>query len=65
MDEITKTDRKIAIFVNTSFSTIINNLNNPEHPVSNSVSNDFSNPVLKSILKHIDHPIIKLKRYLN
>ena len=58
--------------LNTFFSTIISNLNIPEYPVSNSISNHISDPVLKSILKYKDHPSIKaiekihrLNNYLN
>ena len=45
--------------MNTLFSTIISNLNIPEYPVSNSISNHINDPVLKSILKYKDHPSIK------
>ena len=41
------------------FSTIISNLNIPEYPVSDPISNDINDPVLKSVLKYKDHPSIK------
>ena len=58
-DKINKTDTKTADVLNTLFSTIISNLNIPEYPVSDSISNDINDPVLKSILKYKDHPSIK------
>ena len=45
--------------MNNFFSTIISNLNIPEYPVSDSVSNHINDHVLKSILKYKDHPSIK------
>ena len=46
--------------MNTFFSTIISsNLNIPEYPVSDPISNDIIDPVLKSILKYKYHPSIK------
>ena len=45
--------------MNTFFSTIISSLNIPEYQVSDPFSNDFSDPVLKSILKYQDHPSTK------
>ena len=45
--------------MNTFFSTIVSNLNIPEYPVSDPISNDDSDPVLKSILKYKDRPSIK------
>ena len=58
-DKIIKTDTKTDNVLNTFFSTIISNLNIPEYPVSDSISNDINDPVLKSILKYKDHPSIK------
>ena len=58
-DKIIKTDTKTADVLNIFFSTIISNLNIPEYPVSDLISNDNNDPVLKSILKHKDHPSIK------
>ena len=58
-DKIIKTDTKTANVLNTVFSTIISNLNIPEYPVSDPISNDINDPVLKSILKYKDHPSIK------
>ena len=58
-DKIIKTDTKTANVFNTFFSTIISNLNIPEYPVSDLISNDINDPVLKSILKYKDHPSIK------
>ena len=45
--------------MNTFFSTIISNLNIPEYPVSDPISNDINDPVLKFILKYKDDPSIK------
>ena len=45
--------------MNTFFSTIISNLNIPEYPVSDPISNDINDAVLKSVLKYKDHPNIK------
>ena len=55
----TDTDSKTANVLNTSFSTIISNLNIPEYSVPDPISNDINDPVLKSILKYKDHPSIK------
>ena len=41
------------------FSIIISNLNIPEYPASDLISNDLNDPVLKSILKYKDNPSIK------
>ena len=54
-DKIIKTDTKSANVLNTFFSTIISNLNIPQYPVSDPVSNDMNDPVLKSILQYKDH----------
>ena len=45
--------------MNAFFSTIISNLNIPEYSDPAPISNDINDPVLKSILKHKDHPSIK------
>ena len=45
--------------MNTFFSTIINNLNIPEYPVPDPISDDINDPVLKPIRKYKDHPRIK------
>ena len=58
-DKIIKTDSKTANVLNTFFSTIISNLNIPEHQVPDPISNDVSDPALKSILKYKNHPSIK------
>ena len=58
-NKIVKTDTKTANVLNFFFSTIIINLNIPEYPVSDPISNDINDPVLKSILKYKDHPSIK------
>ena len=58
-DKIIKTDSKTVNVLNTFFSTIVSNLNIPEYPVSDPISNDDSDPVLKSILKYKDRPSIK------
>ena len=58
-DKNDKSDTKTANVLNTFFSTIISNLNIPEYPVPDPVSSDINDPVLKSILKHKDHPSIK------
>ena len=58
-DKIIKTDSNTANVLDTFFSTIVNNLNIPEYPVSDPISNDDSDPVLKSILKYKDRPSIK------
>ena len=58
-DKIIKIDTKAANVLNTLFSTIISNLNIPEYPVSDPISNDINDPVLKSILKYKVHPCIK------
>ena len=58
-DKISKTDTKTANILSTFFSTIISNLNIPEYPVPDPISNDINDPVLKSILKYKDHPSIK------
>ena len=58
-DKIIKTDTKTANVLNTFFSAIISNLNIPEYPVPDPISNDINDPVLKSILKYKDHPSIK------
>ena len=47
------------MFWTFSFSTTISNLNIPEYPVPDSISNNINDPILKSILKHKDHPSIK------
>ena len=65
-DKINKTDTKTANVLNTFFSTIINNLNIPEYPVSDPISNDINGPVLKSVLKYKDHPSIKaIEKFLS
>ena len=46
--------------MNTFFSTIINNLNIPEYPVPDPISDDINDPVLKPIRKYKDHPRIKV-----
>ena len=58
-DKFIKSDTNIANVLNTFFSTIISNLNIPEYPVSDPISNDINDPVLKSIPKYKDHPSIK------
>ena len=58
-NKIIKTDTKTINVLNTFFSTIISDLNIPEYPVSDPISNDINDPVLKSILKYKDHPSIK------
>ena len=58
-NKIIKTDSKTANVLNTSFSTIISNLNIPEYQVSDPISNDVRDPALKSIPKYKDHPSIK------
>ena len=58
-DKIIKTDSKTANALNTFFSTIINNLNIPEYPVLDPISDDINDPVLKPIRKYKDHPRIK------
>ena len=58
-DKIIKTPTKTANVLNTFFSTIISNLNIPEHPVSDSVSNDINDPVVLFILNHKYQPSIK------
>ena len=58
-DKIIKTDSKTANVLSTFFSTIISNLNIPEHPVSDPISNDINDHVLKSVLKYKDHSSIK------
>ena len=58
-DKIIKTDSKTANIVNTFSSTIISNLNIPEYPMSDPISDYINDPVLKSILKYKDHPSIK------
>ena len=58
-DKIIKTDTKTANVLNTFFSTIINNLNIPEYPMFDAISNNVNDPILKSILKYKDHPSIK------
>ena len=58
-DKIIKTDSKTANILNTFFSTIISNLNIPEYPMSDPISDYINDPVLKSILKYKDHPSIK------
>ena len=58
-DKIIKTDTKTANVLTNFFSTIISNLNIPEYPVSDPISNDINDPVLKSVLKYKDHPSIK------
>ena len=45
--------------MNTFFSTIISNLNIPEHSESDPISNDVNDTAVKSILKYKDHPSIK------
>ena len=45
--------------MNTFFSTIISNLNIPEYPATDPISNDINDPVQKSILKYKDHASIK------
>ena len=45
--------------MNTFFSTIISNLNIPEYPATDPISNDINDPVQKSILKYKDQPSIK------
>ena len=63
------TDTKTTNVLNTFFSTTISNLNIPEYPVSDPISNDTNDPALKSILKYKDHPSIKatetISKYLN
>ena len=49
-DKIVKTDTKTATVLNVFFFTIISNLNIPEYPVSDPISNDINDPVLKSVL---------------
>ena len=64
-DKIIKTDSKTANALNTFFSTIINNLNIPEYPVPDPISDDINDPVLKSFRKYKDHPRIKaIERFL-
>ena len=58
-DKIPYTDSKTVNVLNTFFSSIISNLNIPEYPVSDLISNDINDLVLKSILKYKDHPSIK------
>ena len=58
-DKIIKTDTKTVNVLNTFFSTIINNLNIPEYPMFDAISNNVNDPILKSILKYKDHPSIK------
>ena len=58
-DKIIKTESKTANILNTFFSTIISNLNIPEYPMSDPISDYINDPVLKSILKYKDHPSIK------
>ena len=58
-DKIIKTDSKTTNILNTFFSTIISNLNIPEYPMSDPISDYINDPVLKSILKFKDHPSIK------
>ena len=45
--------------LSTFFSTIITNLNIPEYPVYDSISNDINDPVLTLILRYKDHASIE------
>ena len=58
-DKIIKTNTKTANALITFFSAIISNLNIPEYPVPDPISNAINDSALKSILKYKDHPSIK------
>ena len=57
--EVISSDNETADVLNTFCSSIVNNLNFPEYPISNPYYSKIRDPVLKAIVKYKDHPSIK------